>query len=348
MPRDPLPIPPHFMPDKLDQVWKVPYEQRASEAIQWSGLHGIQPAGEDSYRIALVLVDVQNTFCLPNFELYVGGRSGTGAVDDNRRLCEFIYRNLGILSRITLTLDTHQAMQIFHSIFLIDEGGEHPSPLTLVSADDIASGRWRFNDALAYSLEIDPRYVQDHLRNYTRRLKEQGKFELTIWPYHAMLGGIGHALVSAIEEAVFFHTIARQSQPHFVLKGDSPFTEHYSAVGPEVTEGPDGSQIGSRSEQFVRMVEGYDAVIFAGQAKSHCVAWTVEDTLTDIQARDPSLAGKIYLLEDCCSPVVVPEVVDYTEQANQAFQRFAKAGMNVVRSTTAIAAWPGEISKIFG
>ena len=38
--------------------------------------------------------DVQNTFCLPDFELFVSGRSGTGAVDDNRRLCEFIYRHI--------------------------------------------------------------------------------------------------------------------------------------------------------------------------------------------------------------------------------------------------------------
>jgi len=38
-------------------------------------------------------------------------------------------------------------------------------------------------------------------------------------------------------------------------------------------------------------------------------------------------------LEDCTSPVVVPGVVDFTEAANEAFQRFAAAGMNVVKST---------------
>jgi len=35
------------------------------------------------------------------FELFVGGQSGSGAVDDNVRLCEFIYRNLGLVSAIT-------------------------------------------------------------------------------------------------------------------------------------------------------------------------------------------------------------------------------------------------------
>ena len=85
----------------------------------------------------------------------------------------------------------------------------------------------------------------------------------------------------------------------------------------------------------------FDAVIIAGQAKSHCVAWTIDDLLTEIQAQDPKLAQKVYLLEDCTSPVVVPGVVDFTNQANAAFQRFADAGMHLVKSTDAIESWAG-------
>ena len=80
----------------------------------------------------------------------------------------------------------------------------------------------------------------------------------------------------------------------------------------------------------------FQGVIIAGQAKSHCVAWTVNDLLTEIQQQDPKLAKKVYLLEDCSSPVVVPGVVDYTEQANTAYQKFAEAGMNLIQSTTLI------------
>ena len=89
-----LPIPPHFAPARMGEVWRVPYQERAAEAAAWARAHGIRPAAEDRLRICLVAVDVQNTFCVPGFELFVGGRSGTGAVDDNRRLCEFLYRNL--------------------------------------------------------------------------------------------------------------------------------------------------------------------------------------------------------------------------------------------------------------
>jgi nicotinamidase-related amidase len=60
-----------------------------------------------------------------------------------------------------------------------------------------------------------------------------------------------------------------------------------------------------------------------------------------VRARDHGLAAKVYLLEDCSSPVVVPGVVDYTDEADAAFARFADAGMHVVRSTEPMESWPG-------
>jgi nicotinamidase-related amidase len=334
-----LPLPGHFDPARVGQLWSVPYQERAREAEVWASRHGIRPAREDRFRIALVAVDVQNTFCIPGFELYVGGRSGTGAVEDNRRLCEFLYRNLAVITEITPTLDTHEAIQIFHAAFLTDAAGRHPEPFTRVSEEDVARGRWRLSDAAGDALGLDAGKGDRYLRHYVSTLARRGKYELTVWPYHAMLGGIGHALVAAVEEAVFFHTIARHSRPDFEVKGQNPLTEHYSVLGPEVREGPDGEPIGRKNEKFLRKLEQFDAVIIAGQAKSHCVAWTIDDLLTDVRARDESLARKVYLLEDCTSPVVVPGA-DYTEEADAAFRRFGEAGMHVVRSTDPIASWP--------
>jgi nicotinamidase-related amidase len=336
-----LPLPPHYAPGKVGEVWRVPYEERAREAPQWAKRHGIPPAADDRYRICVVAVDVQNTFCIPGYELYVGGRSGTGAVDDNRRLCEFIYRNLGVITEICPTMDTHHAMQIFHAIYLVNDKGEHPAPFTLVSAEDIRKGAWRFNAALSRSLKVEADYGQRHLAHYTDTLKKSGKYDLTIWPYHAMLGGIGHALVPSVEEAVFFHGMARCSQPDFHVKGDNPFTEHYSVIGPEVLKGPDGKPIAGKSDKFLAKLEQFDAVLIAGQAKSHCVAWTIDDLLQQVVAKDRRLAEKVYLLEDCTSPVVIPGVIDYSDPADAAFRRFADAGMRVVRSTDPIDRWPG-------
>jgi nicotinamidase-related amidase len=336
-----LSIPPHFNPQRVAEVRKVAYQSLAEAAEKWAKQHKLQPASQDKFKISLLLVDVQNTFCIPGFELYVGGTSGTGAVDDNRRLCKFIYRNLNVITQICPTMDTHQAMQIFHCIFLVNDGGEHPAPYSLITLDDIEKGIWKFNPQLSGSLQIDETYGQKFLHHYARQLKTGGKYDLTIWPYHAMLGGVGHALVAAVEEAVFFHSIARLSQPDFQVKGDNPLTENYSVLRPEVLEGPAGEGIAEKNAGFIRKLLDFDAVIIAGQAKSHCMAWTIEDLLNEIRISDRKLSEKVYLLEDCTSAVVIPGVIDYTEEANKEFQKFSDAGMHVVRSSDPIVSWPG-------
>src|ERR1700750_1701413 len=160
-----LPLPAHFEPDRVGEGW------RGAERP------GLEPAARDSLRVCLLAVDVQNTFCIPDFELFVAGRSGTGAVDDNRRLCEFLYRNLATITQVVPSLDTHHAMQVFHAIWLIDEQGRHPAPYTLVSAGDVEAGRWRVNPTVVAALGLDPDYARRHLAHYTRRLAESGKYD---------------------------------------------------------------------------------------------------------------------------------------------------------------------------
>jgi nicotinamidase-related amidase len=108
-----------------------------------------------------------------------------------------------------------------------------------------------------------------------------------------------------------------------------------------VLEDAVGEQIAEKNVGFIKKLFNFDAVVIAGQAKSHCLAWTIDDLLSEIQVSDKNLAEKVYLLEDCSSPVVIPGVIDYTEQATAAFQKFADAGMQIVRSTDPISTWPG-------
>ena len=331
-----LPIPDFFDSAKVGAVWRIPYEERAKQARDWAHQHGLQPAASDRTRTWLLLIDLQNTFCIPGFELFVGGRSGNGAVEDNVRLCQFIYRNLGSITHITATMDTHTAHQIFHPIFFVDKDGNHPAPYSDIHLADLQSGKWKFNAALAPHFGIAPEYGHQMMIHYADTLEKSGKYALTIWPYHAMLGGIGHALVSAVEEAVFFHSIARTVPPDFEVKGNKPFTENYSVIGPEVLTGPMGETLGERNPKFIQHLHEVDRLYIAGQAKSHCVAWTIADLLDDIQATEPELAKKVYLLEDCSSPVVVPGVVDHTQAADEAYRRFAEAGMKIVKSTDEI------------
>ncbi|HET9508374.1 MAG TPA: hypothetical protein VFO81_10545 [Gaiellaceae bacterium] len=341
-----LPLPPHWNPDTVAEIRRLEYGALFEAAGRWREEHGIDPAAHDRFRLALVAVDVQNTFCTPGFELFVAGRSGTGALDDSRRLCEFVYRNLDAVTQIFPTLDTHGALQIFHPALLLDADGRPPEPFTSVSAADVASGRWRIDPAAAEGLGLDPRYAEEHLRYYTQALESGGKYSLTIWPFHAQRGGIGYALVPAIEEAFFFHTIARYSPTDYQPKGDNPLTEHYSMLGPEVEVDREGEPLGRRNQPLIEELLRYDAVVIAGQAKSHCVAWTIQDLLEDPTVQERELEEKVYLLEDCTSPVVVPGA-DFSDAADAAFARFAESGAHLVRSTEPLAAWPGAVGEAF-
>ncbi|WP_310486638.1 isochorismatase [Chamaesiphon sp. VAR_69_metabat_338] len=326
-----LPIPSHFQPNRVGEVWRVPYQQRSIEAREWARQQQLQPIDRSKPQVALLLIDVQNTFCLPDFELFVGGRSGRGAIEDNVRLTEFIYRNLGEIDQIVATMDTHHLHQIFHPAFWIDREGNHPTPaITTIEPEDVRAGKWRVNPEFNDE-NIDK--LQAYALHYVQQLSDGGKYPLLIWPYHAMLGGIGHALVPAVEEAIFFHGIARNSQAMFSIKGDRTLTENYSALAPEVFTNQFGEPIASKNDSLIQHLLAADKLIIAGQAQSHCVAWTVSDLLEEINAIDPQLARKVYLLADCTSPVVIPGVVDYTAQAEAAYQRFADAGMNIVKST---------------
>ncbi len=335
-----LPVPSHFDPNSVDSIWRVRYAGRAAEAKAWARQHGIRPASGDERRIGLLLVDCQNTFCIPGHELFVAGRSGRGAVDDSERLCAFIYRNLGVFTEIAVTLDTHVALQIFHPIFWLDENGDHPDGgVTVISVDDVETGRWRVNPEVANAVaDGDVGWLRTYALHYVHSLA-RSRYPLMVWPYHAMLGGIGHALVSAVEEAVFFHGVARCAATRIEVKGNNPLTENYSVLSPEVLLGPGGYPVAHKNDAFIHHLLTFDALVVAGQAKSHCVAWTISDLLTELRTHDPALAGRVYLLEDCTSPVVVPDVVDFTDQANEAFERFAKAGMHRVRSTELPSTW---------
>ena len=88
-------------------------------------------------------------------------------------------------------------------------------------------------------------------------------------------------------------------------------------------------------------------MIVAGEAKSHCVAWTIQHLLDGFVGIDRKLVRNVYLLEDCTSPVVVPGVVDYTDAADEAFARFAEgrgAPGEGERSDRALAA--GEFERV--
>ncbi len=309
----------------------------------------IRASSTDKKRVALLLIDVQRDFCHKEGTLYVGGRSGTGAIDDSRRIAEFIYREMGSITSIIPTMDTHEAFQIFTPSFWVDQDGATLLPHDMIDGDMRVI---RGGQATPLRASVNPAITKDTIgvdnypwlssqaAYYTKELVKKGKYMLYIWPEHCVLGSLGHTLVGVVQEARMFHSYVRNAQNQVQVKGGNPLTENYSVFGPEVTSSFNGAGvIAEKNAEFLRILLDYDAVIIAGQASSHCVKSSIDDLLGEIASKDASLASKVYILEDCTSAVVVPGLVDFTDEAKKAFDRYASSGMRIVSSMDPMASW---------
>lgn len=348
-----LPIP-SFYDSANSRSWGYrPDLQKVFEAAQqYRRQHGVKPAASASAKVHVVAIDVQKDFCFPEGTLYVAGRGGSGAMDDSDRLAKFLYRNAGIVTDVTVTLDTHFLFQIFSASFWQDEHGEPLTPHTIIVPD---GGRLVHKGldgttlhesvlprpSVASMLGVDYGWLVRQVRFYCEELAKGGKYTLYLWPYHCILGTDGHALVGVIAEARAFSSFLRERQSLCEVKGGNPLTENYSVLRPEVLLRWDGKgAIGQKNTAFIETLLTSDIVVFAGQAASHCVKSSIDDFLDEIVAKDAALARKVYILEDCMSAVVVPGA-DFTPQAEAALERFRNAGMHVVKSTDPIRSWPG-------
>ncbi len=301
--------PPGFHdPGRVGSIFHPDFAAISSEAARAD----LRPASQDHAKTHLLIVDMQVDFCHSAGTLYV-----PGAQDDLKRLIRFIYRQAQYITNITCSLDSHLPFQIFHPAWWVDRAGRNPPPFTTITHDDAASGRWRPLLEPEWSVE------------YTRRLQEQAKKALTIWPYHCLIGSPGHSLDPELLSAVIWHSLARRTQPVLWTKGSIPRTEFYSVLQPEIHV-PDHPG-GGKSQELLDLLQSADRLLIAGEARSHCVLETVEDLVEEFSGR-PELLGRMYVLLDCTSPIRHPSV-DYEATTNERFAEFARKGVRLVRST---------------
>lgn len=341
-----LSLPPFFDPANARSWSYRPQEAALLEvAAAWRQQQGIRPADEDERETLLLLVDAQKDFCFPDGALFVRGGSGDGAMDDSRRIAEFVYRNLGRLSDVVCTLDSHLPHHIFFPSFWIDAEGHNPAPHTQVRAQDVRDGRLAPDPSVASWIGESPEWLRQQAEFYCDELERGGRYDLYLWPPHCLLGGEGHGLVGVVQEARLFHSFVRGSSAPLEIKGLDRLTESYSVLGPEVDVTFDGRPLAADRTAFGERLLGTDRIVVAGQAASHCVRSTLLDLRELIAARRPELMSEIFILRDCMSSVVVkdPEsgevMTDFQAETEAAFDELESAGMRLVRSTDPMGEW---------
>lgn len=316
-----LPLPSFYTPDDCDKVYQERAGVVASDAATYAKRHNIQPASKDTFKIAAFGIDCQIGFCTPGASLFV-----PGAVEDTKRTASWLYRNLDKLTGLHFSMDTHRVYQIFHPAMWIASDGNHPDPFTIITFADVKAGKWM------------PVHNPVQCMEYVKKLESGGKFQLMIWPFHTMLGGVSHALVPAIMEAAIFHSVARRMATHFETKGTHSMTENYSVLEPEVTE-LGGQPVGGFNTKFFQMLMDYDRIYVFGQAKSHCVLHTLKSMQDEIEKTDSNLMKKVYILEDAMSSVTPPPLNPLPPELNfpviaDAFMADMKTkGMHIVKTT---------------
>lgn len=228
----------------------------------------------------LVVIDPQRDFCKPDGALYV-----PGADEDMRRLARYVAQDS--FERIHVTLDSHQWVHIAHPIFWTGPQGEHPAPFTVIEERNILQGTWQATDE----------GLRDYTLEYVRTLAEKGRYSLTVWPPHCIIGTPGHAVHDELADALRTWSEANLRPIDFWAKGSNIRTEHYSAIQADVPDPADPSTAINRA--LVQALEEADELVFAGEALDYCLLNTIRDLVEAL----PNITAKIVLLKDASSSI---------------------------------------------
>jgi nicotinamidase/pyrazinamidase len=253
--------------------------------------------------LQLLIIDPQNDFCdLPESyrpELASGARAEPalavpGAHRDMLQVAQLIEGGGLGLTGITLTLDSHQHLDIAHPTFWKTGEGEPVSPFTRITAEDVR--RERFVPRLEGT--------RTRVIGYLEQLEAQGRFQHMVWPVHCEVGSWGHNVHPALRSAYNAWEERTLRSVLKVTKGENPWTEHYSAIQAEVPDAMDpGTQF---NRQLVDGLRQADRLFITGEAGSHCVKATTEHL---VAALGPDEVKRLALVTDCMSSVAGFEAV---------------------------------------
>lgn len=260
-------------------------------------------------RVELVVIDPQIDFCDPKGALSVPGADG-----DMKRLAKMVRKMGKGLANIHTTLDSHHSLHIASPCMWLDQNGKHPAPFTNITAEQVRQGVWR------------PRILSwlKKFQDYVDTLERNGRYTLTIWNPHCLIGSAGYAVYPELFAAYTEWECEAFRFVNYVTKGSAVFTEHYSAIQADVPDANDPTtQINTG---FLQTMMEADTILAAGEALTHCIANTFRDAANYFH--DGSFAKKLVLLEDATSGIPGCE-----QMATDFLNEMKTKGMRIARTT---------------
>jgi len=254
-------------------------------------------------KIAILGIDLQNDFTSSTGSLFV-----QHADSDVIRIADFILTNQEKIDYVALTLDSHQPIHIAHQIYWQDKDGHNPPLFSVISAEDVKSGKWI------------PQYNKDRALTYLEQLEDKGDV-CTIWPMHCILGSTGWAVDNIITDCLSKWAIRNDRFYELFYKGFSQSTEHYSIFRAAVEWENEPETF--LNTTLLKKLNQYDDVYLIGEAADYCVA----NSLNDILDECDELAKKIIVFTDCMS-WIDPE----NERAKAIFRKAEQQGVRFVES----------------
>jgi len=258
--------------------------------------------------LALFIID-------PQVDFHEGGNLGvTGATEDSRKIEALIRKFKDKIERIVVTLDSHHKMHIHHADFWTNKDGGKPTPLTtVITSQDISSGKWQARQP----------ELRDWSLEYAKQLEaSKSGLPFVIWPDHCLVGSEGQTIHPPLMEVLNEWAVDRTRSLNFYFKGQNNRAEMYSALKSEVPVPDDPTT--DFDLDLVNTLAKHKKVVCCGEAKSHCVNWSVRHLL---ECWPKGRNQDIVLLNDCCSAVQ-----GFEEVASKFEADMRKAGLSVVNA----------------
>lgn len=265
-------------------------------------------------KVHLFIVDPQNDFCVPDDG---HGNKGklvvAGADKDMMRVAKFMDRVGDKFDEVYVTLDSHQTIGIERPKWWkrCSDGAE-PAPYTIlgIHLDGKRIVKCTIDATGVHPTEEEyTTYLPSYLHHggptgkgsfgYLQALAAKKRYPHVVWTEHCIVGTWGWGIVPILAEALYRWERSQFARVNYVVKGNNPWTEHFSGVMAEVPDPSDPStQVNTR---LVQSLEEADIIVWTGEALSHCVANTTRDTALNFS--NPKYIEKMVLLRDATSNV---------------------------------------------